>query len=245
MSDATTVSNQSHTMSDKSHTAFPLATFLVVSVALFMVTLDNLVVTTVLPVIRMDLGASLESLEWTVNAYTLAYAVFLLTGAALGDRFGRRRMFAIGVALFSFASALAALAPTHQRARRGPRAPGPRRRDRHPADADAAGRRAARGPARPGDRRMVRRRRHGRRARPGRRRRDRRGHLLALDLLGQRADRPRARPVRAARPAREPRAERAPRPARPRARRRRPDGARARDRPRQRAGLDERARRSA
>ena len=62
-----------------------------------MVTLDNLVVTTVLPVIRTDLGASLESLEWTVNAYTLAYAVFLLTGAALGDRFGRRRMFAIGV----------------------------------------------------------------------------------------------------------------------------------------------------
>ena len=105
MSDTTKVSNQSRT-------PFPLATFLVVSVALFMVTLDNLVVTTVLPVIRVDLGASLESLEWTVNAYTLAYAVFLLTGAALGDRFGRRRMFTIGVALFSVASALAALAPS-------------------------------------------------------------------------------------------------------------------------------------
>jgi EmrB/QacA subfamily drug resistance transporter len=99
-------------VSDESHTRFPLATFLVVSVALFMVTLDNLVVTTALPVIRLDLGASLEELEWTVNAYTLAYAVFLLTGAALGDRFGRRRMFAIGVAIFSVASALAALAPT-------------------------------------------------------------------------------------------------------------------------------------
>src|SRR6187455_2576946 len=89
-----------------------LWTFAITSVALFMVTLDNLVVTTALPVIRTDLGASLESLEWTVNAYTLAYAVFLLTGAALGDRFGRRRMFAIGVGLFSFASALAAIAPS-------------------------------------------------------------------------------------------------------------------------------------
>ena len=104
MSYANTVSNQSRT-------PFPLATFLVVSMALFMVTLDNLVVTTVLPVIRVELGASLESLEWTVNAYTLAFAVFLLTGAALGDRFGRRRMFTVGVAIFAVASALAAVAP--------------------------------------------------------------------------------------------------------------------------------------
>ena len=62
-----------------------------------MVTLDNLVVTTALPVIRKDLGAGIEGLEWTVNAYTLTFAVLLLTGAALGDRFGRRRMFAIGL----------------------------------------------------------------------------------------------------------------------------------------------------
>jgi EmrB/QacA subfamily drug resistance transporter len=87
-------------------------TFAIVSVALFMVTLDNLVVTTALPTIRVDLGASLESLEWTVNAYTLAFAVLLLTGAALGDRFGRRRMFGIGIALFTASSAAAALAPT-------------------------------------------------------------------------------------------------------------------------------------
>src|SRR3954468_20441691 len=87
-------------------------TFIIVSVALFMVTLDNLVVSTALPTIRVDLGASLESLEWTVNAYTLAFAVLLLTGAALGDRFGRKRMFTIGVALFTAASAAAALAPT-------------------------------------------------------------------------------------------------------------------------------------
>src|SRR6476659_6028236 len=71
-------------------------TFAITSLALFMVTLDNLVVTTALPVIREDLNSGLSGLEWTVNAYTLTFAVFLLTGAALGDRFGRRRMFAIG-----------------------------------------------------------------------------------------------------------------------------------------------------
>ena len=77
-----------------------------------MVTLDNLVVTTAIPVIRVDLNASLESLEWTVNAYTLTFAVLLLTGAALGDRFGRRRVFAIGVGIFTLGSVAAALAPT-------------------------------------------------------------------------------------------------------------------------------------
>src|SRR3954452_25378627 len=87
-------------------------TFAITSVALFMVTLDNLVVSTALPVIRVDLNASLSGLEWTVNAYTLTFAVLLLTGAALGDRFGRRRMFAIGLGIFTVASAAAALAPS-------------------------------------------------------------------------------------------------------------------------------------
>ncbi len=87
-------------------------TFIITSVALFMVTLDNLVVTTAIPVIRQDLGASLESLEWTVNAYTLTFAVLLLTGAALGDRFGRRRLFVIGVCAFAAGSVAAALAPS-------------------------------------------------------------------------------------------------------------------------------------
>ena len=87
-------------------------TFVITSVALFMVTLDNLVVTTSLPVIRGDLGASIEDLEWTVNAYTLTFAVFLLTGAALGDRFGRRRLFVIGLGIFTAASVAAALAPS-------------------------------------------------------------------------------------------------------------------------------------
>src|SRR5919202_410100 len=79
-------------------------TFAIVSVALFMVVLDNLVVTNALPSIRLDLGATIGSLEWTVNAYTLAYAVLLLMGAALGDRFGRRRMFLAGLAVFTGAS---------------------------------------------------------------------------------------------------------------------------------------------
>src|SRR5689334_6874311 len=87
-------------------------TFAITSAALFMVTLDNLVVTTALPVIRTDLHAGLSGLEWTVNAYTLTFAVLLLTGAALGDRFGRRRMFTIGLGVFTAASAAAALSPS-------------------------------------------------------------------------------------------------------------------------------------
>src|SRR5215210_5897303 len=94
-----------------SHRNGPLWTFAIVSVALFMVVLDNPVVTTALPSIPRDLGGGLEDLEWTVNAYTLTYAVLLMTGAALGDRFGRRRMFVIGLGVFTVASALAALAP--------------------------------------------------------------------------------------------------------------------------------------
>ena len=89
-----------------------LWTFAITSLALFMVTLDNLVVTTALPVIRKDLHATLQGLEWTVNAYTLTFAVLLLTGAALGDRFGRRLLFTFGLGLFTAASAAAALAPS-------------------------------------------------------------------------------------------------------------------------------------
>jgi len=90
----------------------PLWTFAITATALFMVSLDNLVVTMALPVIRRDLGASLGDLEWMVNAYTLTFAALLLMGAALGDRFGRRRMFTIGVGIFTLGSACAALAPT-------------------------------------------------------------------------------------------------------------------------------------
>jgi EmrB/QacA subfamily drug resistance transporter len=94
---------------NKSATYWTLA---ITSLALFMVSLDNLVVTTALPVIRRELHASISQLEWTVNAYTLTFAVLLLTGAALGDRFGRRRMFVLGLLLFTGASAVAALATT-------------------------------------------------------------------------------------------------------------------------------------
>ncbi|BCB81122.1 MFS transporter [Phytohabitans flavus] len=88
-----------------------LWTFVVTGVATFMVAMDNLIVTNALPVIRVDLGTGLEGLEWTVNAYTLTFAVLLLTGAALGDRFGRRKIFAAGLVIFTAASALAALSP--------------------------------------------------------------------------------------------------------------------------------------
>jgi EmrB/QacA subfamily drug resistance transporter len=87
-------------------------TLVITSVALFMVSLDNLVVSTALPVIRRDLHATLSQLEWTVNAYTLTFAVLLLTGAALGDRFGRRRLFVLGIGIFTLGSVAAALAPT-------------------------------------------------------------------------------------------------------------------------------------
>ncbi|MCX4972165.1 MFS transporter [Streptomyces sp. NBC_00620] len=83
----------------------------ITSVAGFMAALDNLVVTTALPSIREDLGGGLDDLEWTVSAYTLTFAVLLMFGAALGDRFGRRRLFLVGLTVFTGASAAAAMAP--------------------------------------------------------------------------------------------------------------------------------------
>ncbi|MEJ2890895.1 MFS transporter [Actinomycetospora aeridis] len=84
---------------------------LLVSVTSLMAALDTLVVSTALTTIRQDLGASVESLEWTVNAYNLTLAVLLVPAAALGDRFGRRRVFTAGLVLFTIASAGCALAP--------------------------------------------------------------------------------------------------------------------------------------
>ncbi len=81
------------------------------SLGSFMIALDSTVVTTALSTIRRDLGASVATLEWTVNAYVLSFAVLLMTGAALGDRFGRRRMFVAGLALFTAASAACGLSP--------------------------------------------------------------------------------------------------------------------------------------
>src|SRR3954467_8643190 len=87
-------------------------TLVLASLGVFMTALDTLVVTTALPVMRVDLGGSLSDLEWTVNAYNLAFACALLTGAALGDRLGRRRMFTVGLGIFTAASAAAALSPS-------------------------------------------------------------------------------------------------------------------------------------
>lgn len=88
----------------------PALVLAAVGIPMFMVTLDNLVVTNALPVIRTDMGASLGDLQWFVNAYTLSFAALLLTASALGDRLGRRRVFLAGIALFTLASAACALA---------------------------------------------------------------------------------------------------------------------------------------
>ena len=90
----------------------PLWTYLACCIAVFMISMDNLIVTNALPVIRQALNTGLEGLEWTVNAYTMTFAVLLLTGAALGDRFGRRRLLIIGVTVFTAASAASAMAPS-------------------------------------------------------------------------------------------------------------------------------------
>jgi EmrB/QacA subfamily drug resistance transporter len=87
-------------------------TFVITALAVFMAALDNLVVTTALPVIRADFNATISELEWMVNAYTLTFAVLLLTGAALGDRFGRKRLFVIGLVVFTAGSAAAAISST-------------------------------------------------------------------------------------------------------------------------------------
>ena len=89
----------------------PMRTFIIVGVAMFMAQLDNLVVTSALPSIQKSLHAGLSGLQWTISAYTLTFAVFLLTGATLGDRYGRKRLFGIGLSVFTLGSIGSALAP--------------------------------------------------------------------------------------------------------------------------------------
>ena len=214
-------------------------TFAITSIALFMTTLDNLVVTMALPTIQRDLHASISGLEWTVNAYTLTFAVLLLMGAALGDRFGRKRMFLIGIVDLHRRIGGGRAGADDRLADRRPRGAGRRWRDRHPAHPDApdAGRPARAARARAG--RMGRYQRPWRRPGPARRRRRRAGHLVAVDLL---AERP-AGPVGAAhgiRPAaREPRAVAAARSARSGDRHRRRVRNRVGAGAREPAGLDE------
>src|SRR5260370_41921981 len=104
--------NKKKMMKKSSEKAARAWVLVLTSVASFMVGLDALVVPTALSTIRLHLGASIEALEWTVNAYTLSFAVLLMTGAALGDRFGRRRLFVVGLGLFVAASAARGPAPT-------------------------------------------------------------------------------------------------------------------------------------
>ena len=175
-----------------------------VSFALFMIMLDNTVVNVALPAIQQDLGIDVAELEWVVTGYALSFAVLMLTGGKLADMHGRRRIFLIGLAVFTFSSLLCGLAGTAELLIGGPCPPGCRGRlhdARDPLDhhrhlpAEGARRRA---------RDLGRCLRDGARDRPARRRPDHRAHRLELDLLPQRARRPR-RPRRG--PADHPRVE--------------------------------------
>jgi EmrB/QacA subfamily drug resistance transporter len=105
----TTTTSQS--VSTKPSATKPVTTVLLTAVAYFMVTLDTLVVVTALPSIHRSFGGGIATLQWTVSAYTIAFGAGILTAAALGDRLGRRRMYVVGLALFTSASAACALAP--------------------------------------------------------------------------------------------------------------------------------------
>ena len=147
--------------------------------------LDATVVNIALPRIGRDLHTGLSGLQWTVTGYTLALAALILLGGALGDRYGRRRVFLVGVAWFATASLLCALAPTAGLPHRRPGAAGHRRRAAHPGFARAdPGLIRARGPG-PHDRRLVRAGRCRRGHRPVPRRLAGRGPRLALGVPAQ------------------------------------------------------------
>ena len=157
--------------------------------ALFMVMLDNTVTNVALPSIQRDFDASLSALEWTINAYTLTFAVLLVTGGRLGDIFGRRRVFLIGVGLFAFASATIGFAPDDgllvgSRALQGVGAA-----LMMPGTLSIISQRVPAARARPGDRHLGRRVGDRARDRPAGRRVADRGRLVAGDLLPQRPGR--------------------------------------------------------
>src|SRR5262249_3341488 len=167
------------------------------SLASFLVVLDMLVVATALTAIRRHLGASLADLEWTVNAYTLSFAVLLMTAATLGDRLGRRRVFAAGPAPLPPAPGGGGPPPRTARARAPRAAPGGDDADR----ARAAQRRLSGRATRLGHRDLRQRDRARRGARPGPRRGGHPRTRLAVDFLAERPDRVRRDPA-AARPRR-------------------------------------------
>ena len=157
--------------------------------SLFMITLDNLIVLSTLPSMQRDLGVSIDRLQWVVDAYILSFAVLMLTGAALGDRYGRRRMLVVGLLVFTASSAAGALSNDLTQLVVAQSRSGPRRRAAHADDADPAlgglPARAAHIRSRP----VVVHRRPRRRARAAARRPHRGDARLALDLLDQRSGR--------------------------------------------------------
>ncbi len=179
--------------------------------ALFMIMLDNTVVNVALPSIQKDLGASISGLEWTINGYTLSFAVLLATGGRLGDIFGRRRMFLFGVVIFALSSATAGLAADADLAGCQPRRPGRRRGADDAGDALDHHRRLPRLRARQGDGDVGRRLGPRPRGRPGARRLPDRARQLAGDLLPQHPGRDRRRDRLALRGARVARQHRRPR----------------------------------
>ena len=108
------------------------------SAAYFMVVLDSLVVITALPRMQRDLHVGLPTLQWTVNSYGIAFAAGIITAAALGDRLGRRRIFTLGLALFTLASAVCAVAPSASTLIAARAVAGARRRRRPAAQPDAS-----------------------------------------------------------------------------------------------------------
>ena len=164
-------------------------TLALASAGAFMAALDVVVVSTALPTLRSHLGASLSELEWTINAYSLVFGCLMLTGAALGDRFGRRRMYVTGLLVFVLGSALAALSPDAGLLIVARVVQGAARRAAGAAHPDPDQRRLPGRAARHRHRHLGRRHRPGRGGRPGGRRCDRAGRVVAVDLLAERPGR--------------------------------------------------------
>ncbi len=174
-----------------------------------MTALDSLVVVTALPAIHAGLGGSVATLEWTVNAYTLPFAAGIISAAALGDRFGRRRMYVTGLLIFTAASAACALAPDAGALIAARAIQGLGAALVTPLSLTILAAVFPAGAARHDRRHLGRDRRPGHRWRPADRRHRRAGPGLALDLLDQRADRAAGRRAIGRQAAGKPRASRA------------------------------------
>ena len=161
--------------------------------ALFMVMLDNTVVNVALPSIQRDLDVSISGLEWTVNAYTLTFAVLLVTGGRLGDIFGRRRGFIAGVVIFGLSSLFIAFSQSAEWLIAGRAIQGVGAAFMMPATLSIISNAFPAARARQGDRDLGRRLGDRARDRPRRRRLPRRARLLAVDLPDQRPGRRRRR----------------------------------------------------